>query len=103
MSEPITKMSEEEVRRETDKNGDSFYDDIGLNALEKDIIISEENAVIPTDISFHESYFEETLNNNSIRFYYISDIHIDYKLKKRFPEHASKEEIADFIKDLVEH
>lgn len=35
------------------------------------------------------------------KFYYISDIHLDHKLRDKFPQHATRLEIIEFIESIV--
>lgn len=39
--------------------------------------------------------------NNDARLYYISDIHLDEKIRKKFPECATKQEITCYIQQIV--
>lgn len=41
-------------------------------------------------------------SNNNRRIYYISDLHLYHKIAKKFPEHATKTEIVQFIKSIVD-
>ncbi|KAA1186178.1 DUF4116 domain-containing protein [Paenibacillus sp. B2(2019)] len=83
---------------------DSFYhaavreygEDFGL-------MLSAENEVVEACVVLHDSDIDFTFNDNKRKIYYVSDIHINHKLIKRFPERATKQEILWFIRDLVRH
>ncbi len=58
--------------------------------------ILHENEIIP----YHYESYGEFLKKFSV--YYISDIHLDEKITKKFREHASKNEIEYYISSLVD-
>lgn len=84
-----------------------FYDDAFYNANirgirnDDSLMLSAENEVIEAGAVLHESDFGVALNEDVRKIYYISDIHINHKLIKEFPQHATKQEIAMFIRSFV--
>lgn len=70
---------------------------------------SAKNEVIEASAVLHESDVETSLNvtpnmtlTESVgRLYYISDIHINHKLKDAFPEYATKEIVTRFIRSYI--
>lgn len=85
----------------------NLYDDTFYNANVREIrsdsslMLSAENEVIEACTVLHESDFGYALNEDVRKIYYISDIHINHKLIKKFPQHATKQEIAMFIRSFV--
>ena len=69
---------------------ENFYNSNTLLATE-----SEEYDNIPACIVHDEIY----LGDRELKFYYISDIHLNHQIKKHFPQRASKEQIVLFVKN----
>lgn len=83
---------------------DSFYNDNIRNYnCETELILSENNEVCKSCTALHEYDSGTKLNDNLRKIYYVSDIHIDYKLKKEFPRRASKQEIVIYIRKFIKH
>lgn len=86
-----------------------LYDDSFYNATVREynedfsLMLSAENEVVEACAVLHDSDIAFTLNNNTRKIYYVSDIHINHKLIKRFPERATKQEVIWFIRNLVRH
>lgn len=81
---------------------DTFYN-LNIREIRNDagLMLSAENEVIEACTVLHESDFGAALNEDVRKIYYISDIHINHKLIKEFPKHATKQEIAMFIRSFV--
>lgn len=48
-----------------------------------------------------ENDIDKKFNNEIVHFFYISDIHLAHKIKNKFNEYATKEEIFFYIRSLV--
>lgn len=70
---------------------DTFYE---TKNIESNDVIQVRNMPIA---SFNELY-----EKNEICISYISDLHLNHKIKERFPNYASRQEIVDYIKNIVE-
>lgn len=81
---------------------DSFYN-ANIREYQSDagLLLSGENEVVEACAVLHESDFGNTLNDNPRKIYYISDIHINHKIIKEFPQHATKQEVVAFIRRFV--
>lgn len=65
---------------------------------------SIENETFDTKSLIHSDDIQSIfLNENDIKFYYISDIHLMHKIKNKFPNYATEEEIFMYIKSLVKN
>jgi calcineurin-like phosphoesterase family protein len=86
---------------------DSFYNDIIREYIDDStLMFSAENEIVEAGAILHELDFESVLNGNSLnndsrKIYYISDIHITNKLINKFPLHATGREIVDFVMKFV--
>jgi len=83
---------------------DSFYvENIRDNNHITELMLSAENEVVEASAVLHDYDFSSssTLNDNSRKIYYISDIHLNHKLLKEFPAHATKQEVTLYIKQLI--
>lgn len=83
---------------------DSFYSkNITDNGHYCKLMFSAENEVVEAIAVLHESDLSLTssLNDHSRKIYYVSDIHLNHKLLKAFPDHATKQEVAQYIRLLV--
>ncbi len=91
-----------EVLIEQNLYDDSFYaESIRDNNCNTELMISAENEVVEATAILHESDFGSILNDNSRKIYYISDIHLNHKLIKEFPSHATKQEVTQYISRLI--
>ena len=71
-----------------------LFDTNQLPLEEKNLDLSTPRPYIPpTPFSLY--------NNNQSNIYYISDIHLNHKLLKKFPKCATKDEVTKYISDLV--
>jgi predicted MPP superfamily phosphohydrolase len=59
----------------------------------KDSIQIRDTSIVP---------YNELYDKNEICISYISDLHLDHKIKERFPVQASRQEIVDYIKKIIE-
>lgn len=68
-----------------------------------ELMFSSENEVVEASTILHDSDFDSIakLNEKFRKIYYISDIHLDHKLKKEFPSHATKQEVIRYIRQLI--
>ena len=57
--------------------------------------------LVPAESVIHDIIESDKLIDNNKRVYYISDLHIDHKIRARFPERATKEEVQLFLIDIV--
>jgi len=87
----------------------NLYDNSYYNAtIGKNKKIYDSNVYMNTEdenyslITNQEDYYYNSQNENEYVFHYISDIHIDYKLKMKFPLQATKTEIEMYIHSIVE-
>lgn len=62
---------------------------------------SENNELIEAASILHDTEFEQTVSNYTQRIYYISDIHLNHKLLKEFPKHATRQEIITYVSKFV--
>lgn len=82
---------------------DSFYEQaVGTTTIMKPFDYSQSNELVAAESVLHDTDICESLNDTTRKIYYISDLHLNHKLKKRFPEHATKDEITDYINLLVD-
>lgn len=83
----------------------TFYDE-NMRDCDESVYItpSAKNEVVEASAVLHESDLAEnmTLNESVRRLYYISDIHINHKLKDAFPQYATKEVVIHFIRTYVQ-
>lgn len=86
-----------------------LYDDDFYSANIKDyecnaqLTLSAENQVVEAIAVLHDTDLvsNNTLNDNSRKVYYISDIHLNHKLIKAFPTYATELEVTIYIRHLV--
>ncbi len=84
---------------------DSFYTkNIVDHNHNTELLITAENEIFEASVVLHDS---DLISNSPsdfscCRIYYISDIHLNHKLLKAFPSHATKLEIIRHIRWLVE-
>lgn len=79
-----------------------FYNNNVSNKEEKiDIRNSENNELIEAVSILHDTEFEQIISNYTQRIYYISDIHLNHKLLKKFPQHATRQEIIIYVRNFV--
>lgn len=86
-----------------------LYDDAFYSANIKDyecnaqLTLSAENEVVEAIAVLHDTDLVSniTLNDNSHKVYYISDIHLNHKLINAFPSHATELEVTIYIRQLV--
>ncbi len=82
---------------------DTFYEEqirsqeVKLNILNAQV----EEYHLPKLIAHDSDLYCPRAEKNKVRFYYISDIHINHKLKANFPEKASEEEIIKYIDSVI--
>lgn len=88
-----------------------LYDDAFYSANIKDyecnaqLTLSAENEVVEAMAILHDTDLVSniTLNDNSRKIYYISDIHLNHKLINAFPAHATELEITIYIRQLIKN
>jgi len=83
---------------------DSFYaENVKDYNCNTELMISAENEVVEAISVLHDTDLvsDATLNDTSSRIYYISDIHLNHKLLKAFPTHATELEVKMYISQLV--
>lgn len=81
----------------------TFYNnalDINSNFYETMPSLANELAELNSNVPQQE-IVDLTLNDSDRRFFYISDMHLNHNLKKKFPEHGSAIEIKLYIRELV--
>lgn len=82
----------------------SVYESLILNNKEHLIIPYENDDVENAETSSYDYGLSLIgTSNNNLRIYYISDLHLYHKIEKRFPNHASKIEIIQFINKLIDN
>lgn len=67
-------------------------------------LTNESTQLIPvehTEMISIDTFDDEGFGDDSRKLYYISDLHLNHKLKKIFPECATKGEVVFYIRDLV--
>ena len=79
---------------------DSFYN-CHVKQLEKLHDIRHDNIRDNITSETNLSVREAIENDEMIKVLYITDIHLDYKIKERFPNHASEFEIENYIDSFV--
>ena len=89
-----------EVLRKQNLYDDSYYaKNIRLFASNAELRLSEANEQESTSIRLDEYVF----NDSSDKIvYYISDLHLDHKILKRFPEYGTQIEIESYIAKIVD-
>ena len=89
-----------EILRKQNIYDDSFYaENVRAYASNSELCLVENDArnEISVRLDEYENYdIDDTL------IYYISDLHLDHKILKRFPEYGTREEIVAFIIDIVD-
>jgi len=91
------------VLREQGLYNDFFYEEnIGKYNECTEFDFSAKNEQIEAASILHAENFEALQGENVIKIYYISDIHLNHKIKKRFPEFATKWETVAYIKKVIE-
>ncbi|MGN7940960.1 DUF4116 domain-containing protein [Virgibacillus sp. 6R] len=83
---------------------DSFYaENIKDYDCKSELMISAENEVVEASSVLHDIDLvsDSTLNDTSLKLYYISDIHLNHKLLKAFPTNATEMEVKMYIRQLV--
>jgi predicted MPP superfamily phosphohydrolase len=89
---------------EQDLYDDSFYTENILDHNHNiELMISAENEIVEAGNILHDSDLisNSPLDFSCCRIYYISDIHLNHKLLKVFPSHATKLEVTRYIRWLV--
>ena len=83
---------------------DSFYlENIKNRSHNTELIFSVESKIVENSIILHEAEFTSKLTDQSRNIYYISDIHLNHKLLRKFPLHATKLEVTTYIKNLIKN
>lgn len=85
---------------------DSFYsENIRDCDCNTELMISAKNEVVEAISVLHDTDLVSgvTLNDNSRKIYYISDIHLNHKLLKAFPSHATELEVKMYIRQLIKN
>lgn len=83
---------------------DSFY----KNSVGFDVLLekqqSEKNEIVKAESILHTDDFGNIFcfNSSFSKIFYISDIHLNHKIKKKFPHFASKYDINNFINEIVD-
>ena len=81
----------------------SFYDQAVADSADyAALTLSAENELIPAESVLHESDICTAQNHSARKIYYVTDIHLNHKLLKAFPERATRYEIIDFISQTVD-
>lgn len=83
---------------------DSFYSrNVKDSECNINNMISADNEIVEASSVLHDTDLVSytTLNDNSHKIYYVSDIHLNHKLLKVFPSHATKLEVKIYIRQLV--
>ena len=83
---------------------DSFYsNNIRDHKHNTELMISAENEIVEAITVLHDSdlNINTPIDINHCRLFYISDIHLNHKLLKAFPLHATKLEVIKYIKEFV--
>ena len=83
---------------------DSFYaENVKDYDRKTEFMISAENEVVEANSVLHDIDIasDSTLNDTSTKIFYISDIHLNHKLLKAFPGHATELEVKMYIRRLV--
>jgi len=83
---------------------DSFYaENVKDYDRKTEFMISAENEVVEANSVLHDIDIvsDSTLNDTSTKIFYISDIHLNHKLLKAFPGHATELEVKMYIRLLV--
>ena len=85
---------------------DSFYSKTVKDSNENiETQFSAKNEVVESIAVLHDININQSTpanNNFSRKIFYISDIHLDHKLKEKFPLFATQQEIRQYIRQLVE-
>ncbi len=86
-----------------------LYDDTFYNSIlpsNKYLItpsISMKNEIIAAQELLHiEDMSATKLNNDDIKFYYVSDLHLMHKIASKFSMYATETEITKYIKDIID-
>lgn len=85
---------------------DSFYTENNRDCdCNTELMISEENEVVEAISVLHDTDLVSgnTLNGNYHKIYYISDIHLNHKLLKAFPSHATGLNVNLYIRQLIKN
>lgn len=83
---------------------DSFYaENVKDYDCKTELMISAENEVVEAISVLHDIDLvsDTTLNETSLKLYYISDIHLNHKLLKAFPTNATELEVKMYIRQLI--
>lgn len=85
------------------KYDSTFYDaKIGRYFKESAFLPALANETQLKTLAYHDEMIVNTLNNqHSYKIYYITDIHLNYKIYERFEKNATYDEIRLFIKNYV--
>lgn len=62
---------------------------------------SESNELIEAMSVLHDTEFDQASSNITQKIYYISDIHLNHKLLKKFPKNATRKEIVTYVSNFV--
>lgn len=82
------------------KYNDTFYNNTIKNFSEEVLItVPFDNETIEQNLSLDEQFYEE--NNETQKIYYISDLHLNHRLLRKFPQHATEFEIRSYIKKII--
>lgn len=83
---------------------DSSYFDLIASRIDTTETILKNEIAIPDDFKYIgpvDNGMYNSLDYEHIPFFYISDIHLEYRIFKHFKNKASKEEIHLYVKDLA--
>lgn len=82
---------------------DSFYMDnvVSIGSENYPGVSQDHDDIVEysSDITEYESIIH--LERGEVRLFYITDVHLDHKIRKKFPEPVSKNEIFAYIWDIV--
>ena len=82
---------------------DSYYK-ANIGNIDKDIEseLSFKNELVSVSEIEHKLVFSHELNDRTRKIYYISDIHINHKIKNKFPLYAMPLEVRLFIQQFIQ-
>lgn len=87
------------ILRKQNLYDDTFYaKNVRLNIHNSELLLTKQNENSEVSIRLDE---KEKSSDDEI-IYYISDIHLDHKIGKKFPYYATKEEIVNFIAEIID-
>ena len=82
-------------------NANVKMDSVMLKEFSSDDVKSNNKDIIEYGTHYLEGSY--AFDNDRIKIYYISDIHLCHKIEKKFPNMATREDVYEYINEIVDN